>query len=91
MPSKGYLLVLRVVSVESMRQGPERKVSSFSMGIPGGSSGLTLSASDCGSDMMKNIQNGWRASEVAVHDAIEPLSYLVNADDAIDRAVCVRC
>jgi hypothetical protein len=78
MYSKGFLLVLRVVSVGSMRRGPEHKVSSFSCRIPWARSDLTLSASDCGSDMIRNIQNGWRASEVAVHDAIEPLSYLVS-------------
>jgi hypothetical protein len=58
MSSKKLLLVLRVVSVGSMRRGPERKVSSFSCKIPGGTSDLTLSASDCGSDMALDGQGG---------------------------------
>lgn len=58
MNSKKLLLVLRVVSVGSMRRGAERKVSFFSCRIPGGSSGLTLSASDCGSDMVLDGQSG---------------------------------
>jgi hypothetical protein len=55
MSSKKLLLVLRVVSVGSMRRGAERKVSSSSCRIPGGRSDLTLSASDCGSDIVLNI------------------------------------